>query len=160
VVKPVRKDPIDNKTEAANQLRLLGAVQVMWGGEMIAKPGPRKMLALLGYLALQDNAVARDALVGLFWGELPESKARNNLRVTLSRLTKKCLASSRQNATTYIFYTLVMPVWFGWTPWNLSGSVPRPQLLPRNRLALRRSTAAASWTASIWTIALRSIAGW
>jgi len=89
VVKPVRKDPIDNKTEAANQLRLLGAVQVMWGGEMIAKPGPRKMLALLGYLALQDNAVARDALVGLFWGELPESKARNNLRVTLSRLTKK-----------------------------------------------------------------------
>ncbi|MEZ4706574.1 MAG: BTAD domain-containing putative transcriptional regulator [Caldilineaceae bacterium] len=49
----------------------------------------RKELALLAYLALESpKAVRRDTLLGLFWPELNQDDARNNLRVTLTRLRK------------------------------------------------------------------------
>ncbi|MEZ4658980.1 MAG: tetratricopeptide repeat protein [Caldilineaceae bacterium] len=49
----------------------------------------RKDLALLAYLALESpKAVPRDTLLGLFWPELNQDDARNNLRVTLTRLRK------------------------------------------------------------------------
>ncbi len=77
--------PVDSKI---NRLCLLGPIQIVWGGKTIEKLGTQKALALLGYLALKDKPISRDELAGLFWGEMTEEKARNNLRVTLSRLTK------------------------------------------------------------------------
>ncbi len=47
-----------------------------------------KPLALLCYLAMTRQAHARTTLAGLFWGELPEADARNNLRVALSKLRR------------------------------------------------------------------------
>lgn len=46
-----------------------------------------KIRALLAYLALNANRPhRREALAALLWGELPESKAKTNLRLSLSRL--------------------------------------------------------------------------
>ena len=42
-----------------------------------------KPLALFCYLAVNRQPHARTTLAGLFWGELPEADARNNLRVSL-----------------------------------------------------------------------------
>ncbi len=47
-----------------------------------------KPLALFCYLAVNRQPHARTTLAGLFWGELPEADARNNLRVSLSRLRR------------------------------------------------------------------------
>ena len=48
----------------------------------------RKAVALLVFLTSEATSHSRDSLIGLFWPDLPESSARNNLRVSLSRLTK------------------------------------------------------------------------
>ncbi len=54
--------------------------------------------ALLAYLAAESNQpYSREFLRGLIWPELNEEKARNNLRVTLSRL-RKSLNNSDHNA--------------------------------------------------------------
>ncbi|MCA9989163.1 MAG: tetratricopeptide repeat protein, partial [Anaerolineales bacterium] len=49
----------------------------------------RKVMGLFAYLALEAGQMhSRESLLGLFWPELPEEDARNNLRVTLARLRK------------------------------------------------------------------------
>ncbi len=47
--------------------------------------GPGKPLAMLAYLVFQKS-VRRDELIGLLWGDVVESKARNAFRQTLHRL--------------------------------------------------------------------------
>jgi predicted ATPase/DNA-binding SARP family transcriptional activator len=69
------------------QLYLLGAGRVVHtqAGEIEFRG--RLLLALLAYLAVESGrAHSREALMGLLWPELPEADARNNLRVTWSRL--------------------------------------------------------------------------
>ncbi|NJN17672.1 MAG: hypothetical protein HC822_16050 [Oscillochloris sp.] len=48
----------------------------------------RKLQALLAYLAITRRPHARPALAGMFWGEMPETAALTNLRVSLSKLRK------------------------------------------------------------------------
>lgn len=49
----------------------------------------RKVRGLLAFLALEaTQAHSREFLMGLLWPELPEADARNNLRVSLTRLRK------------------------------------------------------------------------
>jgi predicted ATPase/DNA-binding SARP family transcriptional activator len=62
----------------------------------------RKTAALLVYLVLEaDRAHSRASLAALFWPELPEESARNNLRVALARLSSSFgsgwLETNRQN---------------------------------------------------------------
>ena len=55
-------------------------------GGVVAFPS-KKAVALLAYVAAQpDRAHDRGRLARLFWPELPERSAQNNLRVTLARL--------------------------------------------------------------------------
>ncbi|MEM9773312.1 MAG: BTAD domain-containing putative transcriptional regulator [Chloroflexota bacterium] len=55
---------------------------------MLAFPN-RKTIALFVYLVVEgDRPHSRNKLVGLLWPGLPEAGARNNLRVTLSRLRR------------------------------------------------------------------------
>jgi len=76
-------------------LNLFGLPCLMDGnGQAISVRG-RKSIALLGYLLLtQPQLHSRERLAGLFWPELPEKDARNNLRVTLARISKN-LASEQ-----------------------------------------------------------------
>jgi DNA-binding SARP family transcriptional activator len=48
----------------------------------------RKAQALLAYLAVTQQSHSRDALASLFWPEDNQSKARGNVRRTLSRLNQ------------------------------------------------------------------------
>ena len=66
------------------QLRLLGPMAVIKGGEALALPASRKTRALLGYLAAEDKPVRRDRLTHLFWEVPDDPKAA--LRWSLSKL--------------------------------------------------------------------------
>jgi DNA-binding SARP family transcriptional activator len=70
------------------ELRLLG------GCELRGPDGPlhletAKTAALLAFLVGQSGPQQRSKLVGLLWGDLPESRARANLRRTLWDLRRK-----------------------------------------------------------------------
>lgn len=56
-------------------------------GEKIALHG-RKTSALLAYLAVSKKEENREALEALFWPDLPQKAAKNNLRVALARISK------------------------------------------------------------------------
>ena len=48
----------------------------------------RKSFALLSYLVLREEPHAREHLAGLLWGEMPERRAKANLRMALYNLRK------------------------------------------------------------------------
>ena len=56
-----------------------------------------KSRALLAYLAIESRqAHSRESLLGLLWPEMPQQRARNNLRVTLSGLRRSLYADKSQ----------------------------------------------------------------
>jgi len=78
-------------------LHLLGRPHIVLSAAAPLRTLAGKSLALLCYLAVTRQTHARSSLAGLLWGELPETDARNNLRVSLSRL--------RQHLNTYLHIT-------------------------------------------------------
>jgi len=66
------------------RLRLLGPPAVLRDGVALALPGSRKLLALLGYLAMAPRPVGRGRLCELLW-DVP-SDPRGELRWCLSKL--------------------------------------------------------------------------
>ena len=71
------------------ELRVLGDPQVTWDGTSVALQ--RKPLAVLTYLALAEarRFVNRDTLLGVFWPDLNQSKARGALRQVLHCLRRE-----------------------------------------------------------------------
>ncbi|MBU1661244.1 MAG: hypothetical protein KKD28_07205 [Chloroflexi bacterium] len=70
------------------RLRLLGRCEITHReGELRLESN--KTRALLVYLVMNPHPHQRDTLIGLFWGEFPESKARRNLRHALWNLRKQ-----------------------------------------------------------------------
>jgi DNA-binding SARP family transcriptional activator/predicted ATPase len=68
-------------------LSWLGSFAVTLGGKPVTNFRSDKVRALLAYLAIEaDRPHRREALAGLFWPNLGESAARDNLRLTLLRL--------------------------------------------------------------------------
>jgi DNA-binding SARP family transcriptional activator len=68
------------------EIATLGRFRVLSGGRIV--PGLRRQpvrASLLVYLAMEREAT-RDTLVGMFWPDLPETRARNALSQTLHRL--------------------------------------------------------------------------
>jgi predicted ATPase/DNA-binding SARP family transcriptional activator len=57
------------------------------GGDAIRLPR-RKVELLLAYLALNPGAHAREKLAALFWGDTPDTQARQSLRTALATLRK------------------------------------------------------------------------
>jgi len=70
------------------ELFLLGSPQIYVDGQAVTDFNTRKDRALLAYLAVTGTMHSREALAGLLWSELPEDKARRNLRHALSHLQK------------------------------------------------------------------------
>jgi predicted ATPase/DNA-binding SARP family transcriptional activator/Tfp pilus assembly protein PilF len=80
------------------RLRFLGPVQVERDGEPLRGFRSRKALALLGYLVAQGQALPREHLCDLFWGDQTESRGRANLSWVLHKLTNllpACLEADR-----------------------------------------------------------------
>jgi tetratricopeptide (TPR) repeat protein len=73
--------------EETTRVRLLGAIQVERDGKPVGGFRSRKALALLGYLAVQDQPVSRERLVDLLWEDKTESQGRNNLSWVLSKIS-------------------------------------------------------------------------
>lgn len=71
------------------QLNLLGGFTAMLDQQPVTKFRSAKARALLAYLAAQPQREhPRTTLATLFWGDLPESAAKTNLRIELSNLHK------------------------------------------------------------------------
>lgn len=70
-------------------LRLLGRCTVLMGNEHPVDLGSRKAQALFVYLAMTVKPTARDTLAALFWPEMAERAAKNNLRTTLAMLKQQ-----------------------------------------------------------------------
>jgi DNA-binding SARP family transcriptional activator len=69
------------------QLRLLGSFQLLQNAGQATGFRSEKERALLAYLSIEASRPhPREALAGLFWPEVPDDTAHNNLRVTLHRL--------------------------------------------------------------------------
>jgi predicted ATPase/DNA-binding SARP family transcriptional activator len=67
-------------------LRLLGTPQVSRDGSPLTGFISAKAQGLLYYLAVTGRPHTREALAGLFWGDMPEAQAAKNLRNVLSNL--------------------------------------------------------------------------
>lgn len=65
---------------------ILGSPRAEYDGEPI-DVDTRKAIALLAYLAVSAEAHARDTLTTLLWPEYDQTRARANLRRTLSALS-------------------------------------------------------------------------
>ncbi|MFL5387010.1 MAG: hypothetical protein ACJ8GN_31330 [Longimicrobiaceae bacterium] len=76
------------------RLTTLGTIRLERDGAPVPVPQPKRV-ALLAYLALARPAGfhRRDTLLGMFWPELPEERARNALRQALHQLRSACGAS-------------------------------------------------------------------
>ncbi|HHY55663.1 MAG TPA: AAA family ATPase [Chloroflexi bacterium] len=77
---------------------LLGGLRVTWDGHPINAFESDKARALFCYLLLEARPIRREQLVGLFWGEQPEARARGNLSRVLSNLRDlfpACVSSDR-----------------------------------------------------------------
>ena len=68
------------------QMTLLGQPEFRLNGRIITNDLARKAQALVAYLAVTRQGHSREALAGLFWGEMDEESARRNLRVMLTKL--------------------------------------------------------------------------
>jgi DNA-binding SARP family transcriptional activator/predicted ATPase len=73
--------------EETTRVRLLGVVQVERDGKPVHGFRSRKALALLGYLAVQDQPVSRERLMDLLWEDKAEAQGRNNLSWVLSKIS-------------------------------------------------------------------------
>src|SRR5262245_57863950 len=75
----------------ALQIAVIGNAAVTFRGESVTIRS-RKSLALLAYIALSESRQeTRERLVGLFWSETEEERARASLRQTLRDL-RRCFA--------------------------------------------------------------------
>jgi adenylate cyclase len=82
------------------RLRLLGPAQLEREGQPAGSLASGKALALLGYLAVRDQPVAREHLADLFWPDKPASRGRANLSWLLHHLSRRlpgCLEASRHD---------------------------------------------------------------
>ncbi|MBX2998737.1 MAG: tetratricopeptide repeat protein [Caldilineaceae bacterium] len=70
------------------EIRLLGGLQILHAQTPLTDFMSNKVRALLAYLAVTRRPHQRDALAALFWGEMSDADAKNNLRQALSNLRK------------------------------------------------------------------------
>lgn len=70
------------------KLSFLGPPMIERAGEPAGHFVSTKALALLCYLAMRDGPQGREHLAGLLWGEMPEERAKANLRMALYSLQK------------------------------------------------------------------------
>lgn len=78
---------LDSKNHAHLHFSVFGSPELQQAGKTIHL-GTRKSLALLSYLALKQQPLARSELDALLWPEHDDQRARRSLRDELSRLGK------------------------------------------------------------------------
>ncbi|MCB8943532.1 MAG: tetratricopeptide repeat protein [Ardenticatenaceae bacterium] len=74
---------------AVLHIQLFGGLTISQGETPVSGFISHKVPALLAYLAVTHRPHQRDTLAALFWGEMSEADAKNNLRQALSNLRKQ-----------------------------------------------------------------------
>ncbi|WP_369183510.1 BTAD domain-containing putative transcriptional regulator [Streptomyces sp. Y1] len=70
------------------EIRLLGPLEIVDGGQQVSIGGPRQQV-VLAMLALNANRVTpNDQLVDAVWGELPPATARSQIQICISALRR------------------------------------------------------------------------
>lgn len=85
------------------RIRLLGPIQIEKDGVALHEFGSRKALALLAYLARQDQPVSRNHLAALFWPDKAKGRGRRNLTRELSWLSAQLPGCFKTNYRTVRF---------------------------------------------------------
>ncbi len=85
------------------QIRVFGGMEIQERGEPVRGFLSAKTAALFVYLVLEPHEHMRNHLAGLFWSELSEDDARNNLRQALTNLRKLLGAYLATTRTTVAF---------------------------------------------------------
>ncbi len=83
------------------RLFFLGRPQIFLDDRPVSDFISEKALALICYLAVRQGSHSRDSLAGLLWGEMPEGRARANLRMAfynLQQLLPGCIKVTRLDA--------------------------------------------------------------
>ncbi len=83
------------------QLQLLGDCQIIYNGVPVTSLTLTKARALLSYLAVTNRSHPRAHIVDLLWTELPESDARRNLRVVLTKL-RQAIGDQLETSQTHV----------------------------------------------------------
>lgn len=71
------------------EVRLLGEIEAIQGGSRPVAIRGKKLQALLGYLAVRARPQPRAALAAMLWGDMPQERARHNLRQTLAKIRRE-----------------------------------------------------------------------
>ncbi len=71
------------------QIRLFGSPSILQDHEPVTGFVSSKATALVYYLAATNRTHSRDSLAALFWADVPEARAKKNLRDILSNLRKR-----------------------------------------------------------------------
>jgi len=80
---------------SALRLYFLGTLDIRYDDQSLPKPPTLKSQSLLAYLILhRHRPQPRDRLIGLFWGDRPERKARRSLTTALWHI-RRCLPDER-----------------------------------------------------------------
>jgi len=74
---------------ASLEIRLFGSIELRVDGAPLTAFISTKAPALIAYLAVSQRPATRDQLAALFWGEMGDADAKNNLRQTLTSLRKR-----------------------------------------------------------------------
>ena len=83
-------------------LELLGYPQIIRNNRPVSDFISNKALLLFCYLVLETRTHSRDTLATLFWGDMPEKRAKANLRQALHNIQKlfpDCFDINRQSVT-------------------------------------------------------------
>ncbi len=75
------------KDKSLLHINLLGNPKVSFGNDTPLQI-PKKLLALLAYVTMQQQTVQRSKLILLFWSDVSDESARRSLRTALSELKK------------------------------------------------------------------------
>ena len=84
----MRAQKVKTTTEEL-RMKLFGGLQITLGGSRLTDFTYRKSPALLAYLATTGRPHTREFLIGLFWGESSEKRARASLRTVLWDLRRQ-----------------------------------------------------------------------
>lgn len=77
---------------------LFGSGRIACDGSGVPSRVPTSALALMGYLTVNRHRLhRREALAGMFWGDMPEERARHSLRTSLWRLRRLATGYDGQN---------------------------------------------------------------
>ena len=124
------------------QLAVLGKAEIRKDGQTLsADLISAKGQALLIYLAVTGGAHSRSALAGLLWGEMPEERAKANLRLTLTKLRQFVadhLIITRQD----VAFNFDQPYWLDVAEFEALASTdhsgPEPRKIEQLRAAVAR----------------------